>query len=72
MNVVIGGFHLSVPSTGASVPTPLVEAVAQRLLAQLGTRYYTCHCTGQAAYQTLQRCMGERVAYLAAGGQLEV
>lgn len=72
MDVVIGGFHLSVPSTGGSVPTPLVEAVARRLLAQPETRYYTCHCTGQAAYQTLQRCMGERVAYLAAGGQLEV
>ena len=64
--------YVGLTLAAAILRTALTVAVARRLLAQPETRYYTCHCTGQAAYQTLQRCMGERVAYLAAGGQLEV
>ena len=72
MEVVIGGFHMSVPSTGKSIPEELVRAVAARLLEQPGTVYYTCHCTGSEAYATLRDAMGERVQYLAGGGIVEL
>lgn len=72
MDVVIGGFHMSVPSTGKSIPEELVRAVAARLMEQPGTVYYTCHCTGSEAYATLRDAMGERVQYLAGGSTVEL
>lgn len=68
---VIGGMHLFSPSTGKSEPDENIRAVASRL-AQTGSCYYTCHCTGQHAFAVLQETLGERIAFLAAGSVTEL
>ena len=68
---VIGGMHLFSPSTGKSEPDESIRAVASRL-AQTESRYYTCHCTGQHAFEVLRETLGERISFLAAGSVIEI
>lgn len=68
---VIGGMHLFSPSTGKSEPDENIRAVAARL-AQTGSHYYTCHCTGQHAFAVLHEMLGERISFLAAGSVTEL
>lgn len=69
MDAVIGGFHLSIPSSGATEPDETIEAIAKALLAW-PTRYYTCHCTGLEAYKKLRILMGDQIRYIQAGAEL--
>ena len=71
LTAVIGGFHLSIPSSGGQVPEALVDDIAARLLRG-PAQYYTGHCTGLPAFQRLEQRMGSRVGYLAAGSVLEI
>ena len=67
--VCIGGYHLFNPATKKTVPTPLLEEIAGEL-ARHDTRYYTCHCTGAAAY----RYLSDRIptmSYLSCGDSIE-
>ena len=70
-DLVIGGMHLFSPSTGKSEPDENIRAVAARL-AQTDSRYCTCHCTGQHAFDVLRETLGERIAFLAAGSVTEL
>lgn len=70
-DVVIGGFHLHSRGSGKSEAPETVDALARELL-QTGARYYTCHCTGQEAYQRLKAVMGNRIGYLSAGSRLAI
>lgn len=69
-NLVIGGFHLYSHGLSQSETPAAIDAVAQELI-KTGTQYYTCHCTGQEAYQRLKTAMGTQIGYLSAGSQLE-
>lgn len=68
-DVVIGGFHLHSRGSGKSESPAAVDALARELL-QTGARYYTCHCTGQEAYQRFKAVMGNSIHYLSAGSRL--
>lgn len=70
-DIVIGGFHLHSRGFGKSEAPEAVDAIARELI-QTGARYYTCHCTGQEAYQHLKAAMGAQIEYLSAGSQLTV
>ncbi|SCZ80066.1 MBL fold metallo-hydrolase [Acidaminobacter hydrogenoformans] len=65
-DVVIGGFHLYARSTDKTEPEETVKALGEELLKRKAV-YYTCHCTGIKAYQTLKVVMGDRIHYLSAG-----
>ncbi|MBR4832901.1 MAG: MBL fold metallo-hydrolase [Thermoguttaceae bacterium] len=69
-DVAIGGFHLSIPSRGASLPEETLDAIAERLRAW-PTRYLTAHCTGRAAFERVRRTLGEQINYFAAGDRFE-
>ena len=69
-DLVLGGFHLSNPETGAGEEPALVLQIAQ-YLKTLPTKYYTCHCTGLAQYQLLKDHLGDQISYLATGGTIE-
>ena len=67
----IGGFHLYNPTSGKRESDELVCGIAAEL--QKGSaRYYTCHCTGPHAFETMKTVMGERLGYLSAGTVLEI
>lgn len=71
VDVVVSGFHLCIPRTGEPVAESFICELAG-LLKKTKAVYYTCHCTGLAAYEVLKREMGDRIAYLAAGSVLEL
>ena len=62
----IGGYHLMNPNSKKSVPETLLDQIAQALSAYPNTRFYTCHCTGQAASQYLADRM-PNLRYLSCG-----
>ena len=67
--VCIGGFHLNVPATGKAVPKEVLDGIAEEL-EKYDTRFYTCHCTGQEAYEYLSGKM--EIRYLHCGESLEI
>lgn len=67
--ICIGGFHLNVPATGKAVPKNVLEGIAEEL-KKYDTRFYTCHCTGQEAYEYLSEKM--KIRYLHCGESLEI
>lgn len=69
-DVAIGGFHLSIPSRGVSIPDQTLDAIAERLRAW-PTRYFTGHCSGRAAFERVRRTLGDQIAYFAAGDRWE-
>lgn len=63
-DVLVGGFHfkkMDVQKDGA-----FLEEAAKKLL-EIGSTYYTCHCTGTEQYAFLKGKMGDRLHYLASG-----
>lgn len=70
-NYVIGGFHLSNPSTKESEAPDLIKAVG-KYLKSTGSIYYTCHCTGLGAYKELKDIMDNNINYLATGGTIKL
>lgn len=70
-DIVVGGFHLHSRGSGKSEAPEAVDVLARELL-QTGARYYTCHCTGQEAYQRLKTMMGNQIGDLSAGSRLAI
>jgi 7,8-dihydropterin-6-yl-methyl-4-(beta-D-ribofuranosyl)aminobenzene 5'-phosphate synthase len=71
LDIVIGGFHLSNPSTGKCEADDIVAGVAG-YLNSYETQYYTFHCTGIEAYKKLKLVLGEKISYLATGNKLVI
>lgn len=66
-DTLIGGFHfVKLNPDGETV------AKAAKLLAQTNRHYYTCHCTGFAQFEAMEKIMGDRLHYLSAGSILEL
>ena len=65
----IGGYHLMIPITKKAVPEKLLEGIANEL-RQYDMDFYTCHCTGEEAYQYLSRRV-PRMHYLSCGESIE-
>lgn len=68
--ICIGGYHLSIPVTKKTVPKEVLEGIANEL-QQYDMDFYTCHCTGEEAYQYLSRRV-PRMRYLSCGESIEV
>lgn len=71
MDAVVGGFHLSNPRDGGCEPMETIQGIAN-YLRRFPTRYYTCHCTGSAAFQILHQSMGEQLQWVGAGSKIQV
>jgi Metal-dependent hydrolases of the beta-lactamase superfamily II len=70
-DIVIGGFHLYSRGSGHSEPPEIVDAIA-RELRKTGTQFYTCHCTGKEAYNTLKAAMRDQIGYISTGSRLAI
>ncbi|MBR2611157.1 NERD domain-containing protein [Desulfovibrio sp.] len=70
-DVVISGFHMK--KTGEYTPEEIatIRETAQ-LLKQWPCLFYTCHCTGLAAYEMMKEIMGDQLQYLHCGEQIEI
>jgi len=68
---VVGGFHLYNKASGGSEDEDTVNAIGRYLLLT-GSKYYTCHCTGMAAYNSLKTVMTDKIDYLSTGNQINI
>lgn len=68
---VIGGFHLYNPISKKCEKDSLVNEIALRL-DDGSTQYYTCHCTGTRAFNSLKKVLSARLNYLAAGSEVVI
>jgi len=65
-DVVFGGMHLCNPATGAAEAEGLIREIARRL-SQTKARFYTGHCTGDAAFLILKDVLGDRITRFMGG-----
>ncbi len=69
--VCVGGFHLYNPITKKSVSSELLNKISEALKTYANTKFYTCHCTGQKAYEYLSK-QTPNLFYLSCGEELEI
>lgn len=69
-SVCVGGYHLIVPVTKKSVPQEILEGIAGEL-KRYDMDFYTCHCTGEEAYQFLSERV-PRMRYLSCGEEIVI
>lgn len=68
---IIAGFHLYNPVSKKTESNELVQKIAEQL-KDSSTRYFTCHCTGNKAFEILKGVLSNKISYLSAGSQLEI
>ena len=68
---VIGGFHLYEPTKKRYERDEYIDSVAAAL-AEIKSSYYTCHCTGETAYEKMKARLGARLTYLRTGAELQI
>lgn len=68
-DVLIGGFHFKHLDLQREEHRAILDRTAQQLLDS-GAVFYTCHCTGEAAYCYLKARMGDRLHALSTGSIL--
>lgn len=71
INCVVGGFHLYNPISKKIESNTLIQEISERLNDN-STSYYTCHCTGEKAFNKMKKVLGERLSYLSTGSKIEV
>ena len=71
MDSVISGFHLFNPVSRKSEDGTFIERIGDNL-ALKNTTFYTCHCTGTEAFETLKKKLGNQINYLSTGQIIEV
>ena len=68
-DTVISGFHLMVKREYRENELREVRDIAEKL-NELPVKYYTCHCTGLAAYEEMKKIMGEKLYYVHSGQEI--
>ena len=68
---VIGGMHLYEPTKRHYESDNYIDSVAAAL-AESRASYYTCHCTGEKAYEKMKARLGTRLTYLRTGAELRI
>ena len=70
-DVTFGGFHLFQLTEEDPKAEELICRTGRTLL-EGDTVYYTGHCTGEYAYQTLKNILGERLQHMSGGKTVEI
>ena len=66
----IGGYHLMNPNSSKTVPEPILDQIAEAMNGYPDTQFYTCHCTGETAYNYLAARV-KNLSYLSCGKTVE-
>ncbi|HKM21007.1 MAG TPA: MBL fold metallo-hydrolase [Lachnospiraceae bacterium] len=72
---VISGFHLLRKGELSDAVQKEVQEEAEHLGRQLlkyEISFFTCHCTGELAYDSLKKVMGERIQYISTGDVINI
>ena len=65
-DVVISGFHLMLKREYRENELEEVRAIAEELKSY-PTKFFTCHCTGTAAFEEMKLIMGDQLDYVSSG-----
>lgn len=68
--ICVGGYHLYSPTTFQTVSEELLDQIAEALSAY-DTQFYTCHCTGEKAYEYLAGKINN-IRYLSCGEVIRI
>ena len=68
-DVVISGFHLMVHRDYREMEVNDIRDMAEEL-NKFPTRFFTCHCTGEAAYALMKDIMGDQLQYVHSGDEV--
>jgi len=71
IKVVFGGFHLYNPVTKVSESPEVVQQLANEISTQ-EIVFYTGHCTGKKAFESMHEVMGDKIQYFSAGSELDL
>lgn len=66
IHACVSGFHLFNPGSGVSEDEDFIKNLGKELL-DTNTKFYTCHCTGDEAYNILKDVLGENIEYIKTG-----
>ena len=70
-DVVISGFHLMKKTEYTEEELREVTDIGNEL-KNYPTMFYTCHCTGETAYQIMKEPMGEQLQYVHSGDEVMI
>ncbi len=68
-DIVISGFHLMKKTDYSEHQRDMIADIARELTAY-PTRFITCHCTGDAAYEIMKGIMKENLEYVRSGEEI--
>ena len=66
IHALLGGFHLYNPANKTAEPPPVVQRLADEL-SKHDAVFYTGHCTGEKAFNSMRGSMGEKLKRLTTG-----
>jgi len=72
IQAVFGGFHLCNPVTKSTEPQEVLQQLATKLSAHGDVVFYTGHCTGSNAFESMRNSMGEKLQHLSTGAMVEI
>ncbi len=61
INLIMGGFHLFNPAAKKIEPLKGIQQLVTKLSIYRDTKFYTGHCTGKKAFDTLKKLMKDRL-----------
>ena len=70
-DLVISGFHLMKKTEYTSDEIREIDEIAGKL-KKYSTRFITCHCTGLPAFDRMKEIMGDQLAYVHSGEEIDL
>jgi len=71
IHAVLGGFHLYNPASKTAEPPEIVQQLVNEL-STYDTVFYTGHCTGNKAFNSMHDRMGKKLKHLTTGSVIEL
>lgn len=68
---MISGFHLAKKTDFTTADIDEIRAAAEEM-KKYGTRFITCHCTGETAYLVIKEILGDRLGYVHCGEEIQI
>ena len=69
LGAVINGFHLSKKTDYSAEELREIRSLAEQL-ARYDCVFYTCHCTGETAFDEMKKILGEKLVYVHSGDEV--
>ena len=70
-DMVISGFHLMKKTGYTDDELRQIVSMGTELM-RYSTKFVTCHCTGETAYETMKNVLGDQLQYVHSGESVEV